>query len=184
MVRMVTNVEIQVAMFSIGDGKASGPNGYTASFLKNAWDVIGIDVSNVVRDFFSNSKLLKELNHTIIALIPKVSVACDKAILYELFDFACGDVNSAIVIMEALDEFNNVLGLVPSIPKSIAFFCNVPHAVKLEILSSMPFKEGNLPAKYRGVSLISSQLLYRDYKELVESFKTLLLIGRTSFCLL
>ncbi|GJW00222.1 ribonuclease H-like domain-containing protein, partial [Tanacetum coccineum] len=38
-----------------------------------AWDIVGNDVMLVVRKFFINGKLLKELNHTIIALIPKVS---------------------------------------------------------------------------------------------------------------
>ncbi|GKC64466.1 hypothetical protein Tco_1097064, partial [Tanacetum coccineum] len=34
-------------------------------------------------------------------------------------------------------EFENVLGLVPSIHKTAAFFCNVPNAIKAAILNSM-----------------------------------------------
>ncbi|GKC10914.1 putative RNA-directed DNA polymerase, eukaryota, reverse transcriptase zinc-binding domain protein, partial [Tanacetum coccineum] len=37
-----------------------------------AWDVVGDYVTCAIRDFFSNGELLKELNHTIISLIPKV----------------------------------------------------------------------------------------------------------------
>ncbi|GJU06895.1 homeodomain-like protein [Tanacetum coccineum] len=55
-----------------------------------------------------------------------------------------------------------------SIPKSMAFFCNVVPHVKNVILSIMPFSEGKLPAKYLGVPLISSRLLNRDCKVLVE----------------
>ncbi|GJU84513.1 hypothetical protein Tco_1292059 [Tanacetum coccineum] len=73
---------------------------------------------------------------------------------------------------EGLEEFKNVSGLVPNIPKSIAFFCNVPNALKTTILNSMPFAEGSLPVRYLGVPLISSRLLYRDCKILVEKLES------------
>ncbi|GKA70238.1 hypothetical protein Tco_0776302 [Tanacetum coccineum] len=73
--------------------------------------------------------------------------------------------------MESLDEFKLTSGLVPSIPKSTAFFCNVPNHVKISILNIMPFAEGNLPVKYLGVPLISSRLLNKDCKVLVEKAK-------------
>ncbi|GJW90740.1 putative RNA-directed DNA polymerase [Tanacetum coccineum] len=50
----------------------------------------------------------------------------------DLFLFARGDVNSAKVILDSLNEFKHVSGLVPSIPKSMAFFCNVLNHVKLD----------------------------------------------------
>ncbi|GKC31382.1 putative gag-pol polyprotein [Tanacetum coccineum] len=52
------------------------------------------------------------------------------------------DFYSVVVIMDALEEFKQVSGLVPSITKSTAFFCNVPNAIKASILNSMPFAEG------------------------------------------
>lgn len=58
--------------------------------------------------------------------------------------FARGDVHSARVIMEALEEFKEVLGLVPSIPKSTIFMCNVHDHVKSSILQLMPFERGSL----------------------------------------
>ncbi|GKB87032.1 putative reverse transcriptase domain, reverse transcriptase zinc-binding domain protein [Tanacetum coccineum] len=85
----------------------------------------------------------------------------------DLFLFAYGDVNSASVIMFALEEFKNASGLVPSLPKSTAYFCNVLNHVKLAILNVMPFEEGSLPVKYLGLPLVSSRLVYRDCKELV-----------------
>ncbi|GJY49962.1 hypothetical protein Tco_0439918 [Tanacetum coccineum] len=90
----------------------------------------------------------------------------------DLFLFAHGDVNSARVIMEALDEFKYAFGLVPSLPKSTAYFCNVLNYVMLDILNVLPFEEGKLPVKYLGVPLVSSRLIYRDCKELVENFKS------------
>ncbi|GKC83759.1 hypothetical protein Tco_1139476, partial [Tanacetum coccineum] len=65
--------EIKNAMFSMGNEKSPGPDGFTAAFFKEAWDIVGKDVILAVREFFINGNLLKEMNHTIIALIPKVS---------------------------------------------------------------------------------------------------------------
>ncbi|GJS41520.1 hypothetical protein Tco_0566563 [Tanacetum coccineum] len=93
---------------------------------------------------------------------------------YDLFIFAKGDTNSARVIMEGLDEFKKVSGLVPSILKSTTFFCNVPSHVKLSILKILPFSEGKLPIKYLCVPLISSRLLIKDFKALVEQAKNLI----------
>ncbi|GJU48798.1 hypothetical protein Tco_1218353 [Tanacetum coccineum] len=53
------------------------------------------------------------------------------------------------------------VGLVPSIPKSMVYFCNVHNQIKAEI-------KGELSVKYLGVPLISSRLLNRDCKILVE----------------
>ncbi|GJU58418.1 hypothetical protein Tco_1236184, partial [Tanacetum coccineum] len=89
----------------------------------------------------------------------------------ELFIFARGDVELAQVIMDSLEEFKRVSGLVPSIPKSTAFFCNVLNHVKLEILNIMPFLEGKLPVKYLRVPLISLRPLNKDCKILVEKAK-------------
>ncbi|GJU17767.1 hypothetical protein Tco_1250014 [Tanacetum coccineum] len=86
----------------------------------------------------------------------------------DLFLFADGDVNSAKVIIDGLDEFKNASGLVLSLPKSATYFYNVLNHVKLSILNVLPFEEGFLPVKYLGVPLISTRLVYRDCKELVE----------------
>ncbi|GJV91871.1 homeodomain-like protein [Tanacetum coccineum] len=73
--------------------------------------------------------------------------------------------------MESLEELKLTSGLVPSLPKSTAYFCNVVTHIKNAILNIMPFSEGELPVKYLGVPLISSRLLIRDYKVLVEKAK-------------
>ncbi|GJY34690.1 hypothetical protein Tco_0419159, partial [Tanacetum coccineum] len=77
----------------------------------------------------------------------------------------------ARVLMEALEEFKDVSGLVPSIPKSTIFMCNVLEHGKAEIQQLMPFERGSLPIKYLGVSVISLRLLYKDSKVLVERGK-------------
>ncbi|GJY93449.1 putative RNA-directed DNA polymerase [Tanacetum coccineum] len=318
MIRNVTTQEVKEALFSMGDDKSPGPDGYTACFFKTAWDVVADDVTNAICEFFRNGNLLKELNHTIIALIPKVKsptrvndyrpISCcnvlfkciskiianrikhslkilispnqstfipgrsitdnilltqelmhnyhldrgtprcafkvdiqkaydtvDWEFLHEvlhgfgfharmiawimecvtttsysicvngslhgyfrgkrglrqgdplspylycsklelinlcfvddLFLFAYGDVNSASIIKEALEEFKDASGLTPSLPKSTTYFCNVLNHIKLSILQILPFEEGKLPVKYLGVPLVSSRLMIRDCNELLD----------------
>ncbi|GKD75980.1 putative reverse transcriptase domain, reverse transcriptase zinc-binding domain protein [Tanacetum coccineum] len=81
------------------------------------------------------------------------------------------DEDSARVIMDSLEELKNASGLTPSLPKSIAYFCNVLNHVKIGILNILPFEEGKLPVKYLGVPLVPSRVLYRDCSELMEKVK-------------
>nr|GEX29514.1 hypothetical protein [Tanacetum cinerariifolium] len=340
----VSRQEVKSALFSMGNGKASGPDGYTAAFFKETWDIVVDDFVASVCEFFTNGKILKKLNHTIIALIPKVnspsrvndyrpisccnvlfkcisknianrikeslrvlispnqsafvpgrSIAdnmlltqelmhnyhldrglprcafkvgiqkahdtvdweflkqvligfgfhtrmitwimkcvsttsifisingslygffkgkrglrqgdplspylftlimetltlmlqrgmrnasaftyhryCSKLELLnlcfadDLFLFARGDVDSVSVIKNALFEFKEASGLVPSLPKSTAYFCNVPNFTKIVILQTLPFEEGRLHVKYLGMPLVSSRLIFRDCKGLLE----------------
>ncbi|GJY05164.1 RNA-directed DNA polymerase, eukaryota, reverse transcriptase zinc-binding domain protein [Tanacetum coccineum] len=73
MIKEVSNDEIKKAMFDIADVKARGPDGYTTCFFKKAWCVVEKDICQAIKDFFVNGKLLKEINSTIISLVPKVS---------------------------------------------------------------------------------------------------------------
>ncbi|GJT83948.1 hypothetical protein Tco_1058290 [Tanacetum coccineum] len=74
MVRTVTDREIKNAMFSMGDDKSPGPDGYTAAFFKEAWEIVGDDIIKAIRELsLRDERLLKELNHTIIALLPKAA---------------------------------------------------------------------------------------------------------------
>nr|GEU37737.1 hypothetical protein [Tanacetum cinerariifolium] len=263
--------EVKSAMFSMGNDKSPGPDGFTAAFFKDTWDIIGVDVIKAVKEFFINGRLLKELNHTIIALIPKLifkkrmtrligiflrviligfgfhermiawimecvtttsfSISingslhgyfdgkrglrqgdpfspylftlimevftlmikrrvreastftyhrfCSELDLInlcfadDLFLFAHGDVNSAKVIKDALDDFKDASGLNLSMPKSKAYFCNVINYTKLAIVNVLPFEEDRLPVKYLGVPLVSSRLISRDCKELIDKLLSL-----------
>ena len=69
---MVTHKEIKKAMFSINDSKAPGPDGFSSLFFKEAWSIVGCDVIEAVVSFFNSGCLLREINFTIIALVPEV----------------------------------------------------------------------------------------------------------------
>ncbi|GFZ07066.1 hypothetical protein Acr_19g0000030 [Actinidia rufa] len=71
----VLDKEIKSALFSIGDDKAPGPDGYSSCFFKSAWSIVGPDVCAAVKEFFVSGKILKQLNHAVIALVPKTASA-------------------------------------------------------------------------------------------------------------
>jgi hypothetical protein len=67
----VSDLDIKNALFDIDDGKAPGPDGFSSCFFKKSWSVIHEDFCLAVRDFFQSGAMLKQINHSIIALIPK-----------------------------------------------------------------------------------------------------------------
>ena len=70
--KAISNEEIKAAIFSIDDSKAPGPDGFSSRFFKAAWGIIGNDVCAAVSSFFESGSMLREINCTVIALVPKV----------------------------------------------------------------------------------------------------------------
>lgn len=70
--RPVTSQEVRNAIFDISSTKSPGLDGFSVGFYKAAWSVIGNDICLAIQNFFSSGKLLKEVNTTLISLIPKV----------------------------------------------------------------------------------------------------------------
>ncbi|GKG18132.1 hypothetical protein Tco_0372430, partial [Tanacetum coccineum] len=64
--------EVKNALFDIDGNKALGPDGFSSQFFKAAWSTVGGDICKAVKEFFKSSKLLKEVNATIISLVPKL----------------------------------------------------------------------------------------------------------------
>jgi hypothetical protein len=67
----VTREEIRRVIFSMKQSKAPGPDGFSAGFFQKAWPVVGEDVMDAILEFFSSGNLLREVNSTIITLVPK-----------------------------------------------------------------------------------------------------------------
>ncbi|KAL3716688.1 hypothetical protein ACJRO7_008301, partial [Eucalyptus globulus] len=68
----ISDDEIRNTLFSLATGKAPGPDGFNVEFFKRSWDIVGASVIMAVKDFFVTGELLKQINTTIIALVPKI----------------------------------------------------------------------------------------------------------------
>jgi hypothetical protein len=87
--RDVTVEEIKETIFSMQANKAPGPDGYTSDFFKAAWPVVGGDVVAAIRNFFVSGCLLKEVNATILTLVPKKP---NPSVMGEFRSIACCNV--------------------------------------------------------------------------------------------
>ncbi|KAB1213574.1 hypothetical protein CJ030_MR5G010505 [Morella rubra] len=67
-----SSAEIKDAVFQLGVLKAPGPDGYSVIFFQHYWGTVGVAVTKTVKHFFRTSFLLKQINHSFIALVPKV----------------------------------------------------------------------------------------------------------------
>nr|XP_043639262.1 uncharacterized protein LOC122610332 [Erigeron canadensis] len=92
MVRNITDEEIKHVMFSIGENKAPGPDGYHNNCEKQS----------IINLCFADDLLI----------------------------FSHGDTRSVKVILDSINMFKDMLGLVSSMSKSTTFFCNVSDPVK------------------------------------------------------
>ncbi|KAK2642951.1 hypothetical protein Ddye_024714 [Dipteronia dyeriana] len=66
--------EVVKALDSCDGNKAPGPDGFNLGFVKANWDVIEGDFMSFLEEFYRDGSVVKDLNKTFIALIPK----CDK----------------------------------------------------------------------------------------------------------
>lgn len=55
--------------------KSPGPDGYNACFYKLHWNFIGSLVINSILDIFESGRIIREINHTNIVMIPKVTTS-------------------------------------------------------------------------------------------------------------
>ncbi|KAL0295338.1 UNVERIFIED_CONTAM: hypothetical protein Scaly_3105900 [Sesamum calycinum] len=74
LVATVTAAEVKEAFFDIEVESAPGPDGFGSAFYRAAWPVVGQSMLEAVGEFFRTGKLLKQINTTLLALIPKVNM--------------------------------------------------------------------------------------------------------------
>lgn len=73
LVRPPTPEEIRQACFAIHADKAPGPDGFSASFFQANWSTVGEKIVMEIQNFFSSGDLPRNINHTHVRLIPKIT---------------------------------------------------------------------------------------------------------------
>eukprot|EP00253_Pinus_taeda_P001927 PITA_01927 len=73
--REITLGEVEEAVNSMSNDKAPGPDGFTINFYKACWHIVRQEVWDVVEDSKRSGSILKSINSTFIALIPKIEEA-------------------------------------------------------------------------------------------------------------
>jgi len=64
---------VQDAIRNLKANSAPGPDGLTALFYQKYWETIGPDILDYTLNILNNEGSIKDINHTYISLIPKVS---------------------------------------------------------------------------------------------------------------
>lgn len=71
--RIVDDAEIIDTVFSISPMTAPGVDGLHAIFFQTKWHVVGSSICQLIKDFFSGKQMPRELNQTLVVLIPKTN---------------------------------------------------------------------------------------------------------------
>ncbi|MCH86708.1 RNA-directed DNA polymerase (Reverse transcriptase), partial [Trifolium medium] len=67
----ITIEETKHALFSMGNLKSPGPDGFHPVFFKSQWDIVGTALHKLVVNCFLDPNHIEEINNTRITLIPK-----------------------------------------------------------------------------------------------------------------
>lgn len=68
----VSDLEIKAAVDGMGATKSPGPDGINGMFFQGYWEIVGHAVCAVVHSFFNEGVLPREINETVVALVPQV----------------------------------------------------------------------------------------------------------------
>lgn len=66
-----TKEDIRKVLFDLNPSKAPRPDGLTALFFQNGWDIFGDEISSAISKVLNDGESLSQWNSTVVTLIPK-----------------------------------------------------------------------------------------------------------------
>jgi hypothetical protein len=135
--------EIFLVIFDLGLNKAPGPDGMTRLFYKSYWSIVKESVVNSVQPFFRGGFLLKEFNHTNIALIPKID---NPYLVHHFRPISLTNFNYKIISKILSNRFKPILNKIISPTQSAFLKGRSIHdntILAYEVFHSMKQKKGN-----------------------------------------
>ncbi|KAK4388164.1 hypothetical protein Sango_2423000 [Sesamum angolense] len=115
MLQLVSRDEIKATFFDIAEDKAPGPDGYSSGFFKAVWPIVGEEMIKAIMEFFHFGKILKQLNATLITLIPKVQLPSNVA---EYRPISCCNVLYKVITKILVQRMKNVMNLIVRIAQN------------------------------------------------------------------
>lgn len=100
--------ELKEVVFEMENNKAPGPDGFPVDFYKAFWEIIKMDLKDLLDDFHRGLLEVRRLNYGVITLIPK----CKDALQIEKFRPICLlNVSFKIITRVLMKRLSKVIGL-------------------------------------------------------------------------
>ncbi|KAL0433331.1 UNVERIFIED_CONTAM: hypothetical protein Slati_2667400 [Sesamum latifolium] len=102
----ISDQEVKEAMFDIAEDKSTRLDGLSSGFFKAAWSMVGAKVTKAVKEFYSTGCLLKQVNESVLALIPKFEIPREVA---DYRPIACCNVIYKVIMRIMVTRMKGVL---------------------------------------------------------------------------
>lgn len=113
---LFSDSDIKAAFHSFPINKTCGLDRFSAEFFIGSWEIVGAEVTEAVKEFFSSGNLLSQWNTTSLVLIPKITNASKTT---EFRPISC--LNTVYKVIAA-DHKAAKASLSGHIPFSVSFF--------------------------------------------------------------
>ncbi|KAL0373936.1 UNVERIFIED_CONTAM: hypothetical protein Sradi_3309300 [Sesamum radiatum] len=134
--------EVKMVVFDIAEDKSPGLDGYSSGFYKAAWPIIGEEVTRAIMEFFTTGRLVKQVNTTHLALIPKVPTP---SLVVDFWLISCCNVLYKVITKIIVQQLSIVLDRITAHSERLFqfFFANdLLLFCKADVLSISIFKRG------------------------------------------
>jgi len=70
MISLPDKEEVKTVLFKLNGRSACGPDGFIGHFFQSCWEIVGDDITKIVRAFFCGRELKKYITHMNLVLLP------------------------------------------------------------------------------------------------------------------